>query len=160
MTVIEQHSARFTFSIPPSKSLPLLKTSKVFTIIPCPISITPSTSSNFEALFNATLAKYTKQTGNDLRNHPLASRIDSCDSPDSILDIFQEQARAFKEFRKVVSNCSSGSHLSSTCCMPSQPTQSLEAVLVSHDSATCSFRQVTMVLTSCPATSRNRPHCT
>ncbi|KAN0111234.1 hypothetical protein V8E52_008714 [Russula decolorans] len=59
-------------------------------------SNTTSTSSNFEVLFNAALAKYTNQTGNDLRNHPLAIMIDSCDSPDSILDIFQEQARAFE----------------------------------------------------------------
>jgi hypothetical protein len=58
------------------------------------------TASNFETLFNAALAEYTKQTGKDLRSHPLADRIDSCDSPNSILDIFQEQARAFDEFRK------------------------------------------------------------
>ena len=38
------------------------------------------------------------QPGKDLRNHPLADRIDSCDSPDSIIDIFQEQSRAFGEF--------------------------------------------------------------
>jgi hypothetical protein len=59
-----------------------------------------STSSNFETLFNAALEKYTRQTGEDLRNHPLAYRIDRCDSPDSILHIFQEQAQAFDEFRK------------------------------------------------------------
>jgi hypothetical protein len=62
-------------------------------------SNTVSTSSNFETLFNAALAKYTRQTGSDLRDHPLASKIDSCDSPESILDIFQEQAMAFDEFR-------------------------------------------------------------
>ena len=57
-------------------------------------------SSNFQTLFNAALAKYTMQTGKDLRHHPLADRIDNCDGPDSILDIFQEQAREFDEFRK------------------------------------------------------------
>jgi hypothetical protein len=55
--------------------------------------------SNFEALLDAALAKYAKQTGTDLRNHPLANVIDSCDSPDSILVIFEEQAKAFDEFR-------------------------------------------------------------
>ena len=60
---------------------------------------TASTSSNYEMLFNAALAKYTKETGIDLRGHPLTTRIDSCDSPDSILDIFREQSRAFDEFR-------------------------------------------------------------
>ena len=57
-------------------------------------------SSTFGALFNAALEKYTKKTGKDLRNHPLASEIDSCDSPDSIINIFQEQARAFDEFKR------------------------------------------------------------
>ncbi|KAH9958651.1 hypothetical protein BJV74DRAFT_800005 [Russula compacta] len=60
---------------------------------------TPSTSSNFESLLTAALAKYTKQTGKDLINHPLASRIDNCDSPDSFLVIFQEQAQEFSEFK-------------------------------------------------------------
>jgi hypothetical protein len=64
-------------------------------------AVTPSsTSSNFETLFNAALEKYTKQTGKDLRNHPLVSKIDSCNGPDAILDIFQEQAQAFDEFRR------------------------------------------------------------
>jgi hypothetical protein len=60
---------------------------------------TTSTSSNFQALFEVALAKYTKRTGQDLRNHPLANVIDRCDSPDAILAIFQEQSRAFDEFR-------------------------------------------------------------
>jgi fungal STAND N-terminal Goodbye domain len=64
-----------------------------------PASNTAYMSSDFETLFNAALAKYTKQTGKDLRNHPLADRIDGCDNPDSILDIFQEQSKAFEEFR-------------------------------------------------------------
>ena len=64
------------------------------------MSNTASTSSNFDTLFNAALVEYTKQTGKDLRNHPLASEINSCDSPDSILRIFQEQAEKFDEFRK------------------------------------------------------------
>jgi len=57
------------------------------------------TSSDFEALFNTALTKYTEQTGKDLRNHPLAHRIGRCNSPDSLLDVFQEQAQAFEEFR-------------------------------------------------------------
>jgi len=66
------------------------------------MSSTPNTttcSSNFTALFNVALAKYTKFTGRDLRNHPLAYMIDRCESPDAILAIFQEQSRAFDEFR-------------------------------------------------------------
>ena len=63
-------------------------------------SNTTFSSSTFDTLFNAALENYTKRTGKDLRNHPLASKIDSCDGPDSILDIFQEQARAFDEFKR------------------------------------------------------------
>lgn len=43
-------------------------------------SNTAHMSSDFEALFNAALAKYTKQTGKDIRHHPLVGRIDGCDS--------------------------------------------------------------------------------
>ena len=56
-------------------------------------------SSNFTALFDVALAKYTKFTGSDLRSHPLASMIDKCESPDAVLAIIQEQSRAFDGFR-------------------------------------------------------------
>ena len=61
---------------------------------------TTFTTSNFEAIFNAALVEYTSQTGKDLRSHPLASKIDRCDSAQDILDIFLAQAKTFDEFRK------------------------------------------------------------
>ena len=57
------------------------------------------TPSNFETLFDAALEKYTKRTGQDLRNHELARMLDRCESPDSILAIFKEQSQDFDEFR-------------------------------------------------------------
>ena len=60
---------------------------------------TTSTSSNFEALFDAALDKYTKRTGQDLRNHPMAAIIDRCGSPDSVLALFKDQSLAFDRFR-------------------------------------------------------------
>ena len=68
----------------------------------CSMSNTTSTTSTFQAIFEDALNDYTKNTGKDLYDldHPLASKLDSCDSPDSILDIFREQAREFDEFRK------------------------------------------------------------
>jgi hypothetical protein len=60
---------------------------------------TPFPSSNFRVLFDAALTKYTKCTGKDLREHPLAYMIERCESPDAILEIFQEQSQAFDEFR-------------------------------------------------------------
>jgi len=62
-------------------------------------SSTTSASSNFDAIFNAALAKYANQTGHGLRNHPLASKIDACNSAESILAVFREQAQKFDEFR-------------------------------------------------------------
>jgi hypothetical protein len=64
------------------------------------VSNTNSASSNFDAMFNAALTEYTERTGKDLCSHPLASKIDSCHNPESILDIFQEQAQAFDKFKK------------------------------------------------------------
>jgi hypothetical protein len=60
---------------------------------------TTSTSSNFQLILDAALDQYTKRTGKDLFKHPLASIIEGCKSPDAILTIFQEQSRAFDEFR-------------------------------------------------------------
>ena len=58
-----------------------------------------SSFSNFETILNAALIKYSQQTKIDLRNHPLASKIDECNSIESILAIFREQAEVFDEFR-------------------------------------------------------------
>jgi len=66
------------------------------------MSSTPYTttrSSNFAALFDVALAKYTKLSGRDLRDHPFAYMIDWCESPDVVLAIFQEQSMAFDQFR-------------------------------------------------------------
>ena len=60
---------------------------------------TTTSSSNFTALFDVALAKYTKRTGRDLRDHPFAYMIEWCESPDAILAIFQEQSMAFDQFR-------------------------------------------------------------
>jgi len=60
---------------------------------------TTSPTSNFEALFDAALTKYTKRTGKGLSDHPLTAMLDRCSSPDNVLAIFEEQAKAFDEFR-------------------------------------------------------------
>jgi len=75
-------------SLTPTKPKPML---------PTPIAATRS--SNFTALFDVALAKYTKLTGRDLQDHPLAYMIEWCESPDAILAIFQEKSMAFDQFR-------------------------------------------------------------
>jgi hypothetical protein len=52
----------------------------------------PSTSrSNLDSIFNAALKTYKKKTGNDITSHPLATDLQSCDSPDAILAILRTQ---------------------------------------------------------------------
>src|SRR5579863_8674796 len=58
-----------------------------------------STSPNFRVILNAALAEYSNKTKKDLRNHPLASEIEACDSAESMLAIFQKQAQEFDDFR-------------------------------------------------------------
>ena len=63
---------------------------------------TPSTSSSssdscFQAIFQAALKSYQKQTKKDLLTHPLATQIQSCDSTTAILAILQDLVREFDE---------------------------------------------------------------
>ena len=51
----------------------------------------PSTSSNLESVFNAALTIYKKKTGKDIASHPLATELQSCNSPDAILAVLLRQ---------------------------------------------------------------------
>jgi hypothetical protein len=60
------------------------------------MAITPPVNapprSNFQSTFSNALREYKKQTEEDLFLHPLAAKLQSCDSPDAILSVLQEQA--------------------------------------------------------------------
>ena len=58
-----------------------------------------SSSSSFQGLFNAALQDYENQTKTKLDQHPLANKLEACDSVDSIVAILQEQAQIFGGFR-------------------------------------------------------------
>ena len=58
-------------------------------------TIAASSSSRFQAIFQAALTSYQKQTKNDLLDHPLAPQFQSCDSNSAILAILQDQVREF-----------------------------------------------------------------
>ena len=49
-----------------------------------------STSSNFQVIFENALKTYKKCTKTDLLKHPLADRLQACDSSSSILTVLQE----------------------------------------------------------------------
>ncbi len=59
----------------------------------------PSPSLSFQSLFDLALQDYEKQTGTKLVDHPLAKQLETCDSVESITAFFQQQTRAFREFR-------------------------------------------------------------
>jgi len=50
----------------------------------------PSTSrSNLDSIFNAALQAYKKKTGKDITSHPLATELQSCQSPDTVLAVLR-----------------------------------------------------------------------
>ena len=54
---------------------------------------TTTSSSNFQLIFNNALKAYEKRTKKDLLAHPLAARLQACDSPGAILSILQQQVQ-------------------------------------------------------------------
>jgi fungal STAND N-terminal Goodbye domain len=59
-----------------------------------------SGSSHLRVLFDAALEDYKQQTGIELAEHPLAERLQDCNSVESVTAILREQAQDFKEFRE------------------------------------------------------------
>jgi hypothetical protein len=55
------------------------------------VNPTPSSSSNFQAIFSTAVEAYEKRTKKNLLAHPLASQLQTCDSPTSILAVLQGQ---------------------------------------------------------------------
>lgn len=51
-------------------------------------------------LFEAAVHDYQKQTGVKLIDHPLARKLENCNSVESITSVLQEQARSFIDFRR------------------------------------------------------------
>ncbi|KAH8999582.1 hypothetical protein EDB86DRAFT_3242618 [Lactarius hatsudake] len=59
------------------------------------MSQVPPTATDFKTIFGAALQAYNKQTKKDLASHPLATQLQSCDSPGAILSILRTQVQAF-----------------------------------------------------------------
>ena len=58
-----------------------------------------SSSSNFQLIINTALNAYKKHTKEDLLAHPLASRLQTCESPGDILAILQQQIQGLDQSR-------------------------------------------------------------
>jgi len=64
------------------------------------MSSAPSTSasrSNLDSIFNSALQTYKKKTGKDITSHPLATELQSCNSPDAILAVLRKQVPSFDQ---------------------------------------------------------------
>ena len=58
-----------------------------------------SESARFQALFEPALQAYEKRAGVSLAQHPLAIKLQSCDTVEAITSLFQDQAQAFRHFQ-------------------------------------------------------------
>jgi hypothetical protein len=58
-----------------------------------------SSASNLQLIINDALKTYKKRTKNDLREHPLAAQLQTCDSPSAILAVLQQQAQGLDQSR-------------------------------------------------------------
>ena len=66
------------------------------------ISLNPmSTNSSLELklLFETALNEFEKRAGSNLTQHQIIDKLVNCESADSVIDVLQEQAEAFRNFR-------------------------------------------------------------
>jgi len=54
-------------------------------------------SSNYQLIFDNALKTYKKKTGKDLRSDPLLRRLESCHSPDAVIDTLRQQIPTFTQ---------------------------------------------------------------
>jgi hypothetical protein len=55
---------------------------------------------NFTAIFDAAIDEYQTLTGKTLDTHPFATQLDTCQNPESVLNLLRTQAQAFSKFHK------------------------------------------------------------
>lgn len=58
-----------------------------------------TSSLQFQAILDAALIEYSQKTGKDIITDPLTAKLRCCTSPDSVLNVLQEEAQAFNDFR-------------------------------------------------------------
>ena len=60
---------------------------------------TSSSTTNFQLVFNAALEAYENKTKNKLLTHPLAAKLQPCNSPADVLSVLQELVQQFDQHR-------------------------------------------------------------
>ena len=61
------------------------------------MSISPS--SELKSLFEAALDEFEKRSGINLLQHQIIDKLVDCQSADSVIDVLQQEAQAFRNFR-------------------------------------------------------------
>ncbi len=56
-------------------------------------------SSELKALFEVALDEFEKRAGTNLLQHQIIDKLVNCESADSVIDVLQGQAQAFRDFR-------------------------------------------------------------
>jgi hypothetical protein len=56
-------------------------------------------SSNFQSIFDASLQSYNNKTKDRLLDHPLATQLQTCDSPNAVLSVLQDLIQQFDQRR-------------------------------------------------------------
>jgi hypothetical protein len=60
---------------------------------------TTTSSTNFQCVFNAAFEAYENKTRNKLLTHPLAAKLQTCDSPAAILSVLEQLVEQFDQQR-------------------------------------------------------------
>ena len=63
------------------------------------MSQTPTSTSNYQSIFDNAIEAYKKKTKKDLRSHPLLEILQNCDSPDAVLKVLYGQITGFNQSR-------------------------------------------------------------
>ena len=61
----------------------------------------PTSSASFETIFTDASKEYKRQTKRDIASHPLATRLQSCDSPQAVLAVLRDQVQKFDQSQSV-----------------------------------------------------------
>jgi len=62
--------------------------------------ISGSSTNTLTTIFNAASTEYYRVTRKRLDTHPFAALLDTCNTPEAVLNIFRTQAQAFSKFRE------------------------------------------------------------
>jgi len=63
------------------------------------MSHTTSSSFKFQSVFNVALEEYEKVTKNNLRTHPIATKLQACDTPAAVLSVLHDLTKQFDQTR-------------------------------------------------------------